>query len=209
MVPFHICKLTIFFWGERYTNNKNKQNPWTLLSEKETGDFVPPYTGLLLFFRHRFRMYTIKQWTFLNAYCERLNVNNLLLIIVQNSEIQKYRCYSINLADIPSVYCMFICYFLWFFFFITLVFVKTTASWLFNSRLSIYCRNTILFLNLHTSVTWFGYFLNLEYFRCKRSADKSIIQWCEITFPKNNSLLRYFFLAESDDNKSNVIWLWH
>ena len=26
-----------------------------------------------------------------------------------------------------------------------------------NSRLLSYCRNTVLFLNLHTSVTWFGY----------------------------------------------------
>ena len=42
-----------------------------------------------------------------------------------------------------------------------------------NSRLSSYCRNTVLFLNLHTSVPWFGYKESLWYFRCKRSADKS------------------------------------
>ena len=45
-----------------------------------------------------------------------------------------------------------------------------------NIRLSSYCWNTVLFLNLHTSVTWFGYFLSLQYFRCKRSADKSYIK---------------------------------
>ena len=36
-------------------------------------------------------------------------------------------------------------------------------------------------------------FLSLRYFRCKRSADKSNIQWREITFPKNNLSLRYSF----------------
>ena len=49
------------------------------------------------------------------------------------------------------------------------------------SRLSSYCRKNVLFLNLNTSVTWFGYFLSLQYFCCKRSADKSNIQWREIT----------------------------
>ena len=45
--------------------------------------------------------------------------------------------------------------------------------YLTNSRVSSYCRNTALLLNLYTSVTWFGYFLIPRYFRCKRSADKS------------------------------------
>ena len=50
-------------------------------------------------------------------------------------------------------------------------------SW--NSRLSSYCRNTVYFLNLHTAVTWFGCFLILRYFRCKRSASRKwvIREW--------------------------------
>ena len=78
-----------------------------------------------------------------------------------------------------------------------------------NSRLSSYCRNTVLFLNLHTSVTWSGYSESLRYFRCKRSANKSYIQWREITFRKYNLSLRYSFWVESDNYKFNVIWLRH
>ena len=74
-----------------------------------------------------------------------------------------------------------------------------------NSRLQSYFRNTVLFLNLHTSVTLFGYSETLRYFRCKRSADISNIQWREITFRKNNLSPRYSFLAESDNYKFNVI----
>ena len=50
-------------------------------------------------------------------------------------------------------------------------------SW--NSRLSSYCRNTVYFLNLHTSVTCFGCFLILRYFRCKQSASSKwvIREW--------------------------------
>ena len=42
-----------------------------------------------------------------------------------------------------------------------------------NSRLLSYCQNNDLFLNLHTSVKWFGYLLIHRYFLCEGSDDKS------------------------------------
>ena len=72
--------------------------------------------------------------------------------------------------------------------------VQNSNDWKFT--LSSYCRNT----NLHTSVTWFRYSESLRYFRCKRSADTSNIQWREITFRKKS------FKISFKPNPINLKW---
>ena len=75
---------------------------------------------------------------------------------------------------------------------------------IWNSRLSSHCRNTDLFPNLHTSVTWFGYFLSLRYFRCKQSADKSNIQCVKSHFQK--IFYRLNILFKTNPMIINLTW---
>ena len=110
---------------------------WTFSSETETGDFVPPYTVLLLSFRHGFHFSTnlyryqnvlrYIHWLkvdlktiWIPIYGKLLNstMNVYNLELVRNNEIRNYVTHK---QDVLSVYCLHVI--LFDIFFITLMFV--------------------------------------------------------------------------------------